>query len=232
MNKRHAKYLKASLAVAASGLSAEAAQAALVITDHNISTSQSVAGDGNLPFDVNADSLPDYQLLYANDNGAKVQITAAPFGDPLDPTQNQIMMPDASANRRVLPVLSGGTSIDASLYGGVGLNEAFFFQNYETDANMYFGDWGGTPAGVAAPDPIVGPIEGFVALKLPDGSGNFNYGWAQIINDQPNETITLVRTGYETEVNTSVVTPDLIPEPSTVALLVTGAAGVAALRRR
>jgi hypothetical protein len=202
MNKKYSKYLKTSIA-AASGVAASSAQAIVVQIDHGTKTSQSAPGDGNLLFDITGDTQPDYQLLYAGDNGAKVQITSV--GGPAGP--NQILMPNATPDFSVLPVVAAGTTIDSNLFGPSTpmLAESFFFQNWNQNR---WGEWGGTPGGTppgsAAPDPIVGPIEGYVGLAIPAGGGGFNYGYAHIVNDQTTQEITLMDTGFETQANTPI----------------------------
>ena len=72
---------------------------------------------------------------------------------------------------------------------------------------------------------------GFAGLsfQLPGESG-VHYGWAEL-HDSSGD-LTVVQVGYETQQDTGIVTPDLVPEPGSLALLAAGAAGVLALRRR
>ena len=72
---------------------------------------------------------------------------------------------------------------------------------------------------------------GFAALRfsLP-GEAGVHFGFAELHDTSGN--LTVVRVGYETEQDTGIVTPGLVPEPGTLALLAAGAAGLLALRRR
>jgi hypothetical protein len=72
---------------------------------------------------------------------------------------------------------------------------------------------------------------GFAGLSfgLPGESG-VHYGWAELQNSSAG--LTVVEVGYETQQDTGIVTPGLVPEPGTLALLAAGAVGVLALRRR
>ena len=101
MNKKYSKYLKTSIA-AATGVAASSAEAIVIQIDHGTKTNQAAPGDGNLLFDITGDTQPDYQLLYAGDNGAKVQITSV--GGPAGP--NQILLPNATPDYSVLPVVA------------------------------------------------------------------------------------------------------------------------------
>ena len=62
--------------------------------------------------------------------------------------------------------------------------------------------------------------------------GATHYGWVEIIG-QGNGDVTLTRYGWDNEARVAVVTPPAqVPEPGTLALLIAGAAGVLAMRRR
>lgn len=232
MKKLSSKYFKASLAAAAAGLTASAGQASVITIDHNQTLA---AADGNVTFDITGDSVDDYAFLFANNNLEKPQITSSEF---YTGGINRVCLPVAGQEQRTLPVLPSGQVIDENLFGGVTLNEAFFYRNYEQDTT-YYGDWGG-PGGIAAPNPVQGPIEGYVGLAVPTDAAltSFNYGYAHFVVDvrnavgaTPSASVTLLDTGYETEVNTAITTP-IVPEPSSLAAFVAGAVGLAGLRRR
>lgn len=72
---------------------------------------------------------------------------------------------------------------------------------------------------------------GFAGLsfQLPGESG-VHYGWAELHDSSAG--LTVVEVGYETVQDTGIVTPALVPEPGSLALLAAGAAGVLAMRRR
>lgn len=244
MKKSHSKYFKASLAVAASGLSVSSAHAAVISTQHNETLNWNPDSTSELSFDITADGTDDYKFVFSNNNVLKPQITSADFGAG---DTNKILFPEVDADldaegiqqSKTLPVLSEGTTIDGSLFGGHSLEEAFFYLNY--DENFY-GDWGGTPTGSPigkeAPNPVIGPVEGYVGLAVDAGEGNYNYGYAHVRVDMSgvddaaqSASVTVICSGFETEVNTAVVAENCIPEPSTIALLASGAVGLASLRR-
>jgi hypothetical protein len=76
------------------------------------------------------------------------------------------------------------------------------------------------------------PSTGFLGLRFGDGT-NFNYGWAEVSLDS-NSNVTLSRFAYNTVVNQEILAGQTssVPEPSSAALLVLGAAGLAAYRKR
>lgn len=73
--------------------------------------------------------------------------------------------------------------------------------------------------------------QGFIGFYLAQGADR-NYGWAQFTYDNgPSQSITLTSFAYQTTPNTAI-TIESVPEPTTLGLMVSGAAGIAALRRR
>lgn len=73
--------------------------------------------------------------------------------------------------------------------------------------------------------------EGFIGFFYAQGADR-NYGWAQFTYDNgPSQSLTLTSFAYETTSNTAI-TIQPVPEPTTLGLMVSGAAGIAALRRR
>lgn len=77
------------------------------------------------------------------------------------------------------------------------------------------------------PDWSPGSYMGFV---VEDGEDK-HYGWLEVTWDGDAEIFQILSGAYESEANLGIpITP--IPEPSSLALLAAGAAGVAALRRR
>jgi hypothetical protein len=86
------------------------------------------------------------------------------------------------------------------------------------------------------------PVSGYLALRFGAGPA-YNYGWMDItLNayNQNGDTIVINGIAVESTLNTPIVTGDTgagggssaVPEPGTLALLVLGATGLAALRRR
>ena len=228
MKKYHSQYLKASVALATAGLSAGVGNAAVIETTHN--QTLSFTGGGELAFDITGDSTDDYRFLFANGNSQKPQITTTGFNSA---GSNLIAMSDSQEDSRVLSVIpAGGTANMAQLDL---LDESFFYRNWNQTA---YGDWGG-PGGATAPDPIEGPVEGYVALVMPSAAG-LNYGYLHVEVDMRDSgdgtgeaTVTLLDSAYETGLNQHLLGAiSVVPEPSTLVLLASGAAGIAALRRR
>jgi hypothetical protein len=88
-----------------------------------------------------------------------------------------------------------------------------------------------TPSTNGASSATLGfPKGGFyVGLDVHSGSGPGvdNYGYAQI--GLPGDVVSY---GFETDPGVSIVTPALVPEPASLALLAVGVAGVLEIRRR
>lgn len=73
--------------------------------------------------------------------------------------------------------------------------------------------------------------EGFIGFFYAQGADR-NYGWAQFTYDNgASQSLTLTSFAYETTPNTAI-TVQPVPEPTTLGLMVSGAAGIATLRRR
>lgn len=73
--------------------------------------------------------------------------------------------------------------------------------------------------------------EGFIGFFYTQGADR-NYGWAQFTYDNgASQSLALTNFAYETIPNTAI-TIQPVPEPTTLGLMVSGAAGIAALRRR
>ena len=68
-----------------------------------------------------------------------------------------------------------------------------------------------------------------IRFDLPSTTGD-HFGWVEI--SSVDEDLTLLRYAYETTPGAAVTTPGSVPEPGTLTLLVAGAAGVLAMRRR
>lgn len=227
---KNTRYFKSSLVIA-SGLAAGAGQAA--VTTINYGSTVTLTGS-ELNFDITGDATADYRLLFSGVGAPKnytdrPQITSTAFGSG---GINQIFLnSSADDDHRTLSVLTAGTSIDGSLLGGVKSDQGYFYRSWNGN---YYGDWGGTPAGGAAPSPVIGPITGYLGLAIPTDSSltSFNFGYAHLTVDVTAAVpyITLLDTGYETTPNQAITTP--VPEPGSAALLVAGAAGLLALRRR
>lgn len=78
--------------------------------------------------------------------------------------------------------------------------------------------------------PWGGGAEGYLGLRLSDGSGGFNYGWASVDFDDGN-SITLRDFAINTTTN-ETITAGAIPEPAALGLLLGGVAGAVAMAGR
>ncbi len=103
-------------------------------------------------------------------------------------------------------------------------------------SRAFVSDADGNPPFLAGKSPI--PFGDFfnsglayVGLRfdLPTDVGP-HYGWVEAIGS--NGQVTLTRYGYESTPDTAVQTPGRVPEPGSLPLLIAGAVGVLALRRR
>ena len=212
MKTSRSKYFKASLAAAASGLTMSTAHGVVVTTVHDTTSNWNADSTPDLTFDVTADGVDDYNFLFAGNNAQKPQITTTSFNGG---GANKIFLTDPSPDISTLPVLTTGTTVDASLLGGSLLNEAFFYMNWNSN---HYGDWGG-PGGATAPSPIEGPVEGYIGLALDAGDGNVNYGYAHCALDVRNATaaiasasFSLYETAFETDVNTAITIAEPPPK--------------------
>lgn len=248
------KYFKASLAAAASGLTVSTAQAAIITTaqDSTLVWDLDDITPNELSFDITGDATDDYRFTFQDNNARKPAIQSYPFPgrDAGNYAQQQIMLPlvdVAGKPSNTLPVLPDGATVDSSLFGGYSFQEAYFFMNYEKN---YYGDWGGPGGDAINPGdnsipptfPVEGPVEGYVGLRIEtaQGSGQWNYGYAHVRVDVtgavveegglPGARITLLGTGYETEVDTPISIVS-VPEPASLSAFVLGAVGLAGLRR-
>lgn len=69
----------------------------------------------------------------------------------------------------------------------------------------------------------------YLAVRFDVGSGNVNYGFIETFGNSR-----VLGYAYESDINTNITVFDIsaVPEPASLALLASGMAGVAALRRR
>lgn len=124
-----------------------------------------------------------------------------------------------------------GTTFAAALGAGTTIGPNPFLFTSGSSALFVDIDFG-PPFGIKQIGPWTGPIDAFIGLQF-DIGGNTHYGWVEANADGGN--VTLERYAYEDQANTPIVTPALataVPEPGSLALLATGAAGLLALGRR
>ena len=169
-----------------SALAAGAAHGAVLYTNINITLSE----HGALALDLNRDGTPDFQLAFNANAAAKPYITNAP------PTLTTPAVLSATSTQG-LPVTTSGTTINSS---------------YETTQPVgYFNKNDASTPAVVGSWTAAGNVEGYVGLKLTDGTG-IHYGWAHLIynatavpaNNKDTGTLTLVDAAMETTANTAI----------------------------
>lgn len=71
----------------------------------------------------------------------------------------------------------------------------------------------------------------FLGVRF-DISGNLHYGWVEMSASEAKDQIVIHSYAYETDADTPILTPQVVPEPSSLMLFALGAGGVAAWRAR
>ena len=121
-----------------------------------------------------------------------------------------------TTNFKYLTRLVAGDVVDAAAFSaGSGFPSGIAYDNLPNDG------W----ASVGA--------TGFAGFRIFDGDGGYNYGYVELTRG----SLTVGSTGYQTILNTGITIPgapggNAVPEPSSLALVAAGAAGMVALRRR
>jgi hypothetical protein len=195
-----------------------AADATLMITDINqtLDTSSS-----SLNIDLNTNGLDDFQLVLNSVTKPKAFINAGFTG--------------ASGQGKV-STLANGVAVD--LPAGSAVNGSYFDgTNGGANSSGYILTNYGDPRTPTNPWMDIG-AHGFVGLYVATTvAGQFNYGWLELTTIgvsgvTAGRGLMVGRMGYETVANTAAQIPETVPEPGTLLLLVSGAAGIAAMRRR
>ncbi|MBE7157407.1 MAG: PEP-CTERM sorting domain-containing protein [Rhodospirillales bacterium] len=216
---------------AAVGLAVPGASAAVVTFDPaNVTIGAGGSGTGTVYFDPRTGYVGGTQ---DEGNGVETEFglgyninAAKPVLLGLDNTQ-------AGANYSGEGLFANGYAIRAgtsaaidSTAGSISGTGGFLYLNSNNDSNS---QW---PAG----------SHGFLGLVITNdpngGAAAANFGWAEV-SYNTDESLTLYRFGYETDLNTTITTPatlapgDAVPEPGSLAAVASlGAAGLLAYRRR
>ena len=139
-----------------------------------------------------------------------------------------------------------GTWVLASNIESAGLNDGDWRQSYKltygaTISAAALDDWGAAPTAAGYPSWYPSG-NGYIGLRINNGGGNYNYGWAHLnfVFNGSFGTLTISGFAFEDQINTAILagaqgSPSAVPEPGQVAssiLLLAGIAGYFAYRRR
>jgi hypothetical protein len=160
---------------------------------------------GTFNLDINGDATNEFVFTRTDLGGGDHTNTVDAFLNGVVASDTK---PGAFAD-----ALTGGELIDASRTFNSGLNTLVAK--------------GGSSPGFAGEFAFAGVSYVGLRFDLPTTTGD-HFGWVEVIRDFG--TLTLTRYAYETEPGVGISTP--VPEPGTIALLVAGAAGILAMRRR
>jgi hypothetical protein len=198
---------------------AQDAQAQIVLWTTNISTTGTVPTSSSIFFDYLSGTSSNSSFA-----GSQFELRRAPgaFGG-----SNYANVVAVNINNQAIGVHAGNYFYPTKLAAGaaIGPGQGFLtapvgvLQTLAATVRSY-GNWRPLPSGTA-----------FLGLRFGDGV-NFNYGWAEIAIDAGGN-MNLTRFAYDTVQNEQILagqTP--VPEPSSAVLLVMGAAGMAAYRKR
>ncbi len=141
--------------------------------------------------------------------------------------------------------------VGVPLFGFVGTSiEAAFSNGFYSDATNFSANASVSSASSFSSNVLIGAnalyggdwfpgASGFLGLRINQGGGNYNYGWAQFaFSSDPSGAATISGFAFETDVNTAILAGDVgpapIPEPGTwaAAALLLGGAAYARWRKR
>lgn len=209
---KRSSILKSSLAISAAALAAKSADAAIIYSG-NVDLFST--DDQPVTFDLDDDGTADYEFFFGNNSNNKPSVRTTNF------RTDGINLVFAQDSAHTLSVTPAGVAIDASFLAGLtsAYTETWFYQNWDKNA---YGNWyDGSET-----------VTGYVGFAIPrDGGTDYNYGWAQFSVNVDGKFMELHDFAYETDLNTAIIT-GAVPEPTSTALLLTGAAGLLALRKR
>ncbi len=194
------------------------------VPDNGSSTYFTSGTAGN--FDFNKDGVIDFRLRQrASANSGSNLTNLAGFAAPTTGTIN------------VVGASNSGNNYPSRLAAGATIGTGATFLTLATGVTGYLASKSGFSASqwVSA----TGPATGFVGISFTAG-GQLYYGWVGLsVAGQDASTpyaITLSGIAYENVPNTAIIagqtTGGAVPEPSSVALVALGGAGLAAYRRR
>ena len=194
------------------------AQAQIVLWTTNISTTGTVPTSSSIFFDYLTGTSSNTSFA-----GNQFELRRAPGA--FDAGENYANLAPVNINNQAVGVHAGNYFYPTKLAAGAAIGPAQGFltgpvgglQTLAATVRSY-GNWRPLPSGTA-----------FLGLRFGDGT-NFNYGWAEIAIDSGGN-MNLTRFAYNTALNQPILagqTP--VPEPSSMALMVMGAAGMAAYR--
>ena len=210
------------------GLAAIIAQASVVSTQL---ATPVVVNNSGAAFDLNSDAIDDVQVAHNSGiSGSDGQVdafalVAASLGVAGDPAVPQFTLPFAA-----------GTQIDASAtYKGINILATNTDNSPRTGNTGYWANGGAGPASWPGANQA---FRGYMGVQFSDAASNPFFGWVDLATkaydpaDLASYEVTVYGYAYESVSGQGIAAGATVPEPSSLALLAVGAAGLLARKRK